>query len=557
MEKQEKRWVIYFAAAVMLATSLPYLLGYAMQGSDWRFSGFVFGVEDGNSYIAKMLSGSNGAWLFKTPYTAFPQTGALIYLPFLLLGKLVAPPAAHEQFVALFQCFRVIAGFLFILATYNFLSLFIRDVRLRRWGLVLTCLGGGFGWLLILLRQGSLFNSLPLDLYSPETFGFLELYGLPHLALARAGMLAGLALYLQAYLPLSSKTPDDDTSLIASDRSIGRVRSTVLLALIGIGTFLMQPLAAILMWVVIGLHQVILLVIDWRKRVPAPDLLQRLRDRLRQPFLAGLASLPLAIFSAVEILTDPYLKSWASQNVIRSPNPVHYLIAYGLMLPFAIAGALRLLRREAVAGWLPAGWLLAAPFLVYAPVNLQRRLADGVWVVLVLLALYYFDRLKPAEKPRFSYRLFWPASILILPTTLILLSGGVIATLRPGQPVYLPAAEVNAFSALTAKNQPGSVVLASFATSNVLPAWTSVRVLIGHGPESMNLAEIEPQVNAFYLSRTKDSQRIALLDQFQVSYVFWGPAERALGDWDPRQAAFLTPVYQNGDYDIFAYSRVR
>jgi len=81
----------------MGVTMLPYLLGYASQGDAWRFTGFVFGVEDGNSYIAKMLSGSAGAWLFRTPYTPEAQRGVLAFLPYILLGKLASPPGLHEQ----------------------------------------------------------------------------------------------------------------------------------------------------------------------------------------------------------------------------------------------------------------------------------------------------------------------------------------------------------------------------------------------------------------------------------------------------------------------------
>ena len=51
--------------------------------------GFIFAVEDGNSYIAKMLSGVQGAWLFRTPYTSMQQGGVLM-----LRGRyLQIPPA--------------------------------------------------------------------------------------------------------------------------------------------------------------------------------------------------------------------------------------------------------------------------------------------------------------------------------------------------------------------------------------------------------------------------------------------------------------------------------
>ena len=150
---EERRWVIRFSIMVMLVTTLPYLIGFWRQGQDWYFSGFVFGVEDGNSYIAKMLSGNQGAWLFYTPYTAFPQQGFLAFLPYLLLGKLTAPPGEHEQLVALFHLFRWVAGMVCIWATYDLMAIFIQDIRLRRLGTAVASLGGGLGWLSILGLQ--------------------------------------------------------------------------------------------------------------------------------------------------------------------------------------------------------------------------------------------------------------------------------------------------------------------------------------------------------------------------------------------------------------------
>ena len=116
----EYRWVIVYAVTVMLILTLPYVMGYAVEGESWKFTGFAFGVEDGNSYIAKMLSGAAGNWLFFTPYTSFPQNGVLAYLPYILLGKLSSPPGQHIQLVVIFHLFRIIAGILAIIATYDF-----------------------------------------------------------------------------------------------------------------------------------------------------------------------------------------------------------------------------------------------------------------------------------------------------------------------------------------------------------------------------------------------------------------------------------------------------
>ncbi|HEY44629.1 MAG TPA: hypothetical protein G4O11_11670, partial [Anaerolineae bacterium] len=125
MTKRERSWCLIYSVVLATLTTIPYLLGYFTHGDRWQFTGFVFGVEDGNSYIAKMLLGSQGEWLFRTPYTSLPQSGVLAFLPYLLLGKFAAGKAIHEQMVALFHLFRVFATPVAVVATYKFISLFV------------------------------------------------------------------------------------------------------------------------------------------------------------------------------------------------------------------------------------------------------------------------------------------------------------------------------------------------------------------------------------------------------------------------------------------------
>ena len=92
MTTKERRWVIITTLIILSITSIPYFIGFMKQGDEWYFTGFVFGVEDGNSYIAKMLSGTAGNWLFRSPYSAYYQKGFIAFLPYLLIGKLVSGP---------------------------------------------------------------------------------------------------------------------------------------------------------------------------------------------------------------------------------------------------------------------------------------------------------------------------------------------------------------------------------------------------------------------------------------------------------------------------------
>ncbi|MBN1146804.1 MAG: hypothetical protein JXA78_06085 [Anaerolineales bacterium] len=536
---QERRWVLLFALILMSFTTLPYLLGYSAQGDAYRFSGFVFGVEDGNSYIAKMLGGVYGAWLFRTPYTAYPQQGALLFLPYLLLGKLAWPPGLHEQLVALYHLFRFGAGMLVILATYDFLAYFLADVRLRCFGLALAALGGGLGWILVLAGEKNWLGSLPLEFYSPESFGFLGLYGLPHLALARALMLWALLEYLKE----------------ARERQPPRRNLPVSLSLgaLWLSAGLAQPLSWLLIGALIGFHLACLAAWQgFRERRGHSTEWPAWRRLARLAVFAGILPCLFVLINAWQVLSDPFVAAWTAQNIIRSPHPAHYLLAYGLLLPYAWLGGKRLLQDDPWGGWLAAGWVILLPALAYAPVDLQRRLPEGVWTAWVVLAMAALDRRSTAQAGALARRWIAPALPLLLafPSTLFLLFGGLLAAGRPGLPIFRPAQEVEVFEYLGANAQPGEVVLSSFETGNPLPAWAPVRVVIGHGPESANLAELLPRVSAFYSPATLDAQRIELLQQFDVRYVIWGPAERALGAWDPSAAAYLAPLYTSGDYTV-------
>jgi hypothetical protein len=549
VSRSERRWVILFAVLVLLITQLPYLLGFARQGSDYRFTGFVIGVEDGNSYIAKMLSGMNGAWLFRTPYTAFPQAGALMFLPYILLGKLASEPGAHEQLVALYHLFRLGAGFLAIWASYDFLAFFVGQVRLRRLGLALVTLGGGLGWVLVLLSQDWWLGSLPLDFYSPETFGFLGLISVPHLALARALLLWALLAYLR-FCRLFSAGGDSVTPRRAAGQAL-------VIAGLWLLAGLVQPLTTLVIGFVIGLHTGGMLV--WRGLHRQPlgaaggvDLLRLVRWLVAAGVLPGL----FVLYNVWLLFQDAYVRAWTAQNIIRSPNPLHYLVAYGLILPLAFIGGQRLLRSEPVKGWFLVGWVLSLPLLAYMPVNLQRRLPEGEWVAFVTLAMLALQasEQRPTAveaQPRRRASLVGLVFAPLFFSTLLLTLGAFLQAACPALPAFHPRDEVSLFQSLARQSAPGQVVLAAYETGNALPAWAPLRVLVGHGPESANYQEINPQVAQFYAQPGSDIQRLALLNRWNVRYVFWGPAERRLGSWDPRQSNFLLLVGQSGNCAVF------
>ncbi len=493
--KSDLRWIVGFALFLAVLTAVPYMIAFGLEDGNWVFTGFLYGVDDGNSYIAKMLSGASGAWTFRTPYTTYPQSGLLfLFLPYLLLGKLAAPPEVHLQLVLLFQSFRFLAAILVVFASYDFISHFEHRIAYRRFGTVLLTTGGGLGWLIVLAGKGEWLGSLPLDFYSPETFGFLAIFGLPHLAAGRALLLWGILEFLKA-------GTDQDTKQAAGIR-------------VGLFWFfagIFSPTNPAIAWLIVAVY---LAVLGIHRRD------EEWLGLVRTAAVGGLVSSPVVLYSLIASLTDPFFRLWTEQNVILSPHPLHYLAAFGLYLPWVILGVKRLLPERKIGGWFPVIWMALLPVLAYLPLNLQRRLPEAIFAAVVVAVVRGLgSREEAADLPMLKSILLLPAFL----STLLIFSGSILSARTVSLPVFRPAAEVRAFAFLETIAEPGSVVLATKDTGNALPAFAPVRVVIGHGPETINFARIHPMVEAYFGLSLDQEEQAELLSEYEVDFVL-GPS---------------------------------
>jgi hypothetical protein len=374
-------------------------------------------------------------------------------------------------------------------------------------------------------------GSLPLDFYSPETFGFLEIYGLPHLAMARGLLFFALIAYLNA------------SSTSTQDGGRAKHRPYIFAGVLLFLTSLMQPLTALIGWLVIGVHQLVNGV--QRARVERISLGKIVAQGWPVVWVY-LISFPVILYTAVVSLTDPFMKAWTAQNTILSPNPMHYLAAFGLVIVPAVLGLAALAREDFWKGSLLVVWAVLFPFLAYFPYNLQRRLPEGIWVVWLAGVMVWMEGLPPRPK-----RLVQAGLFLSVPTTVFLLMGSILAVNQASIPIFRPAAEVRAFEYLAGQSERDAVILAAYDTGNALPAWAPAFVVIGHGPESIHLSQLREPVSRFYQAGTPDEERQQLLREFTVDYVFRGPLEAQFGDWDPGSARYLKQVYNQDGYAIY------
>ncbi|RMF77288.1 MAG: hypothetical protein D6737_18170 [Chloroflexi bacterium] len=537
ISRQEWRRVIIYALVLMILTSLPYLIGWLTTPDGRTFTGFVLGIDDGNSYIGKMRLGARGLWQFHLFYSPeAPQSAPLIFLPYIIPGQLAGlfssaeSESLYSTLVIIFHIMRVVFGFVMTLVIYRFIAIFLRGPKTRFFALILATLGGGLGWLLLVLGQDNFLGSAPPEFFIPEGFTFLILLTLPHVALARAAWLGGLIALFEA------ETRDDWRRYA--------VIAGVLWLIVGLAV----PFYLVILYIVLGAWGLAL----WTRARKFP-----MQFAIRG-ISATLITLPLAIYYAITFSSNDAFAQWSAQNLLPSPHPIHYLLAYGLFALLAIPGGRWAWRRGNLVSshhTLLVGWVLIVPILVYLPINVQRRMAEGVLVPLAILAaagarLLAVQWSKPNRRTQWR-RIRVITFAIVLPSSLLILAGSTLTTLTAKPPLFRPTAEVRAFAWLNQHAQPGEVVLSTKETGNVIPAWTNLRVYVGHGPETLFSDQREPQADRFFAGELSAEEREAMLNESGVDYIFYGPAERALSDANLALLNDYDLIYNQGDYQIY------
>jgi hypothetical protein len=474
-------------------------------------------------------------WLFQLPYTSEAHTPTIFFLFHLLLGKFSAVTGLSTPLV--YHLARLIFDATLLVAIYRFIALFTAWRPVRRISFLLIVFTGGMGWLLILLGQVNWLDNAPVDLILPEAYTFLILYGFPHLALARTLLLFGLIVLWKDPVP--------------------GIRNAALVGVCWLGMGLLVPFFVVVAGTVLLIASIAVSLrqhqINWQE--------------IRGYAVAGLIAAPIVVYSFLMFSLDPVLGVWSAQNLILSPHPAHYLLGYALLGTLAAIGIGKTWRRQRVDVRL-LGWLSVVPFLLYVPFNLQRRLIESwqiplgfcaaIGLVYVVLPAWSRSRLvkRLTRHRRYSVhglRSWLLAGILLLSTTtyalmLIEQTTRMIARVELG---FRDGAELAALQWLDQRVTYDDVILSSYNTGNFLPAMVGAKAFLGHGPETAFSDEKRQLVSRFYAAETSDEWRREFLRRWPITYVFFGPLEKKVGQFDPMQAGYLALEYEQDGYRIY------
>jgi hypothetical protein len=499
------------AAAVVLVATLPYLIAWWITPDGLTYTGFLTNPEDGHSYLAKMLQGYRGQWLFHLPYTAEPHQGEFLFVYYLALGHLARWTGFSP--ILVFHGARVVNGFLLLIVLYYAAAHFFSDLSQRRFAFTLTALGSGFGWLALLLR------GMTVDLWVPEGYVFYSLFANAHFPLTLALMVLSI---LWSVTPWGMRRT-------RVDRLLATAVSAAALGLV-------QPLGLLVVGAALAVYAVTLWI--ERRRPPWREI--------GSGIVLGAAGGPFVLNAYQATARNPAFAGWSLQNQTPSPPPWDYALGYGLVLLLALSGLWMAMRRRRDSDWLLVAWAASMTVLLYLPFDLNRRLVTGLIVPLGFLATMGWTGLV-ARRRRLTLRapVVWAlAGMTHLFVMVIALAGAV-----SHHPIlYLEDAERGGMAWLAENGAPDALVLAGPETGLYIPAWTGQRVWYGHRFETVDAERRRAQVEAFY--QVGDRSLLEESPPLRADYVWYGPRERVLSaTWQPDPA--WQPVYGLDEVSIY------
>jgi hypothetical protein len=505
LSKRDNLQGLLFSASLLLLINIPLLIAYQNTDQNQVFAGLLLNPIDGQSYLAKMRQGFEGAWTFVLPYTTQPGDPAPINLYYILLGHLSR--IANISIISMFHIARLAGSFLLFQNIWMLSRKVFSTIRFQYVSFLLASLGTGLGWIALF------WGALTPDFWLSEAYPFLAVQANAHFPL---GIALQIIILFSPALESNSKG------------------SIIRIILFGTALALIYPFGFALTGFVLAGQALFKLINrqEWRLA----------RDRL---LAFGILGAPILFAQWLIVRNHSVLSIWNTQNLTPLPNFAELLIAF---LPVVVASSIYLLNKnnkynkeETVLGL----WIVAALVLALIPSNLQRRFLSGLYIPLVILGVRGLEVIS-RKKGRELIAIF---SLLMIsfPTSLVVSLSSINAIQSHDRILFLQEDENAAISWLQQNAASSSLVAASPEIGLYLPARGNFRVIYGHPFESIDSDTKKLALEAFF-SDSKDPWNF--LEINEANYVFYGPREREFGKLTLPQN--WTVVYEIGEVQIFS-----
>lgn len=524
-------WLVWLAVSVL--TTIPYIIANQRTPPGHIFTGVLTAYDDTFTYFAWIKQSADGHLLLRDLFASEPQPGEFFLPLWSIIG--FASRLTGASVVVMFHIARLVAGLALLIAARTVAQTVMKSRTRVRYTLWLYAMSGGLGWLVYSLRnRNDLFGAASVigsvDLNMPEAIAFRSVFAQVHFAIGITLLCYSIRLFFTALA--ESKT----------SRAFGAGLLGSLLALV-------HPYMIVVVVSVIFVSSMTRTEIGKRKKG-----VYVLIARMLAAF--GVALIPGVGYLLYLNRTNEVLREWLRITDTRSPAPQEYVFGFGILAVLAVAGFVLLWRRRSDNGRLLLVWAVVQAAFLYAPINFQRRLVEGLQVPLAIaasIAVFWIAKkfLKVGAAP---YRKFYLAGVIIFCSiTNVGFIVGQVAARGNASAVdsrrYVSVDLVAAFEWLR-QVDPEAVLFSHYLTGNIGPSMTGSRVFLGHYGQTINSDEKGAQVTAFYTGAMVDAVARELFAKNGVRYVIYGPFERASYDAfvPPR---WLKPARRFGEVDVF------
>ena len=540
---REWRFVFLLSAFVAIITVIPLVYGHVVTPRDFNFTATHFTApNDWFVYYAYIEQVRQGHWLLYDLFTA--ESHQAVFNPLWLGVGLLARITGLSAPIAL-NLVRVVLIPIFYVVAYLWIALLFKVLLIRRLALVMLSFASGLGAFLFdrIIRypfnfDGAQFN-WPMDLWVPEHNTFLTLYYSPH-------FVASLIFILISFLAtvLFAQTSAFRYSFVA-----------------GISALVLFSFHPFHVPTVFGVTAMFVIGVMFIRRQWSWSLVSHAG-------IVGALSAPAILYYTYLLSVDQVTQQKALQNLTWTTPLWLTVVSYGLLLPLAFIGARAMAKQGTFVEknlslpWVfVLIWTVVQSILIYVPVDFQRRMTEGLHVPLIFLStvgiVWCVARAKHGTTGvwRAIHQWRYTAAVglgaLLISSNVFQIAADLFIYHDKRELAYISTDIVDAGRWL--RTVPSNVVVFNSASNivNVVPALSGRRVYVGHGVETPGFEIKDREVTWFLGTNRALSGEEKFLHDRGITYIFFGPIERALGTYDPTSKPYLLEVYKNQTVRIY------
>jgi len=539
MTRSEKKLWTIVTVAVLGITSLPYVYAFLSEPPDRQFMGILLNVPDYGQYLSWFREFKYSI-LIENKLTPEPNNPVFFNLLWWTLAKISL--ISGMSFNATHQVFRIVAGAMCLGALYTFLLMVLPRPRVRITAFLLAVFGAGFGWVLVLIKHTLTGGDLifPLDVYIAEPNTFLCIMAFPHFTAANALIVMVFGLHMLGY-------------------KRQQLRYAVAAGTVGFVLAFQHAYDILILYSVLGAFTVLITLRD--RKIPW--------FLVKSNFWVGLISFSPGLYSVWLTQANPIWQKVLAQfsNAgVYTPDPFHLLILMGLPLLLAIVtfDGILTMENDSDEMLFVKGWFVVGFFLLYIPTDFQVHMlnswqisvaiiaANGLFRFIIPMLLEHKNNILPAWSPQKIVRnaIIGIVSLAAL-TNLYLLAWRFVDLGRHDYPYFLHREEVAALQWLDEHTNPAAVVLSSYTIGHFIPSISGNKAFLAHWAQTIDFYEKRDRTTHFFSSRAAHEERLATTRKFNVDYIFYGPLENRLGNFNPAGTPWLTPAFSSPQVTIY------